>query len=61
VAELWDGLLGGTARISTVLAAQPPDVTARVRERFAARVAPDGGAVAIEAAVTLGCATFGTA
>jgi SAM-dependent methyltransferase len=55
--ELWHGLLGGTARISTVLAAQPPRVVARVREAFAARVAPSGGPVAIEAAVTIGCAT----
>jgi hypothetical protein len=29
-----------------------------VREAFAARVAPAGGAVALEAAVTIGCATF---
>jgi SAM-dependent methyltransferase len=56
--ELWDGLLGGTARISTVLAAQPEDVRARVREAFAARVAPAGGPVALEAAITVGCATF---
>jgi SAM-dependent methyltransferase len=55
--ELWDGLLGGTARISTVLAAQPEAVRAAVREAFAARVAPGGGPVAIEAAVTIGCAT----
>jgi SAM-dependent methyltransferase len=55
--ELWDGLLGGTARISTVLAAQPAAVVARVREAFAARVAPSGGPVALEAAVTIGCAT----
>jgi SAM-dependent methyltransferase len=55
--ELWEGLLGGTARISTVLAAQPEDVVARVREAFAARVAPAGGPVAIEAAVTIGSAT----
>jgi ubiquinone/menaquinone biosynthesis C-methylase UbiE len=55
--DLWHGLLGGTARISTVLAAQPPDVVARVREAFAARVAPSGGPVALEAAVTIGCAT----
>jgi SAM-dependent methyltransferase len=55
--ELWDGLLGGTARISTVLAAQPPDVRERVRDAFAARVAPAGGPVTIEAAVTIGCAT----
>ena len=56
--ELWKGLLGGTARISTVLARQPEDVRARVREAFVARVAPDGGPVAVEAAITLGCATF---
>jgi SAM-dependent methyltransferase len=59
--ELWAGLLGGTARISTVLARQPEDVRARVREAFAARVAPSGGPVAIEAAITLGCATFASA
>jgi ubiquinone/menaquinone biosynthesis C-methylase UbiE len=59
VEELWDGLLGGTARISTVLAEQPPAVRARVREAFEARVAPAGGPVALEAAVTIGCATFG--
>jgi SAM-dependent methyltransferase len=53
--ELWRGLLGGTARISTVLAAQPEDVRARVREAFVARVG--AGRVAIEAAVTVGCAT----
>jgi SAM-dependent methyltransferase len=58
VDELWDGLLGGTARISTVLAAQPQDVRARVRAAFAERVAPDGGPVALEAAITLGSATF---
>ena len=57
VGELWDGVLGGTARISTVLAAQPADVRERVREAFAARVAPAGGPVTIEAAVTIGCAT----
>jgi hypothetical protein len=56
--ELWRGLLGGTARISTVLARQPDDVRARVREAFAARVSPDGGSVTIPAAITLGCATF---
>jgi ubiquinone/menaquinone biosynthesis C-methylase UbiE len=58
--ELWDGLLGGTARISTVLDAQPPEVRERVRAAFIARVAPSGGRVALEAAVTIGCATFGT-
>ena len=58
VDELWDGLLGGTARISTVLAALPEATRARVREAFAERVAPDGGAVALEAAVTIGSATF---
>ena len=57
--ELWDGLLGGTARISTVLDAQPPEVRDRVRAAFTARVAPSGGPVALEAAVTIGCATFG--
>lgn len=56
--ELWAGLLGGTARISTVLAAQPEDVREAVRAAFAARVAPGGGSVALEAAVTLGFATF---
>jgi SAM-dependent methyltransferase len=56
--ELWDGLLGGTARISTVLAGLPEAARARLREAFAARVAPAGGAVALEAAVTIGCATF---
>ncbi len=59
VDELWDGLLGGTARISTVLAGQPEETLARVRAAFAARVAPSGGPVALEAAVTIGCATFG--
>jgi SAM-dependent methyltransferase len=59
VDELWDGLLGGTARISAVLDAQPHAVRERVREAFTARVAPSGGPVAIEAAVTIGCATFG--
>ena len=58
VDELWDGLLGGTARISTVLADQPEETRARVRDAFAERVAPAGGAVALEAAVTIGCATF---
>jgi hypothetical protein len=58
VDELWDGLLGGTARISTVLAGLPEPTRARVREAFAERVAPAGGAVALEAAVTIGCATF---
>jgi SAM-dependent methyltransferase len=58
VGDLWNGLLGGTARISTVLARQPEDVRARVRDAFAARVAPDGGPIAIEAAITIGCATF---
>lgn len=58
VEDLWDGLLGGTARISTVLARQPEEVRARVRDAFAARIAPDGGPVAIEAAITVGCATF---
>jgi SAM-dependent methyltransferase len=56
--ELWEGLLGGTARISTVLAEQPEGTRARVRDAFAARVAPAGGAVALEAAVTIGSATF---
>jgi ubiquinone/menaquinone biosynthesis C-methylase UbiE len=56
--ELWEGLLGGTARISTVLAAQPQDVRERVRAAFAARVAPEGGPVELEAAATIGCATF---
>jgi SAM-dependent methyltransferase len=60
-AELWEGLLGGTARISTVLAAQSEDVRARVREAFIARVAPHGGAVELEAAVAIGCATFDAA
>jgi SAM-dependent methyltransferase len=59
VAELWDGLLGGTARISTVLAAQPQEVLERVREAFVARVAPRGGKVELLAAVTVGCATCG--
>ena len=58
VDELWEGLLGGTARISTVLAEQPEGIRARVRDAFAARVAPAGGAVALEAAVTIGSATF---
>jgi SAM-dependent methyltransferase len=58
VAELWDGLLGGTARISTVLAAQPQEILQRVREAFVARVDPGGGAVELQAAVTVGCATF---
>ena len=58
VDELWDGLLGGTARISTVLAGLPEATRARVRAAFAERVAPAGGAVALEAAVTIGCATF---
>jgi SAM-dependent methyltransferase len=58
VDDLWDGLLGGTARISTVLTRQAEDVRARVREAFAARVAPAGGPVAVEAAITIGCATF---
>ena len=53
-----DGLLGGTARISTVLSGLPEATRARVREAFAERVAPAGGAVALEAAVTIGCATF---
>ena len=59
--ELWDGLLGGTARISTVLADQPEEVRERVRAVFAARVAPAGGAAEVEAAVTIGCATFAPA
>jgi len=58
VEELWEGLLGGTARISTVLAGLPEATRAQVRDAFAARVAPAGGAVALEAAVTIGCATF---
>jgi SAM-dependent methyltransferase len=58
VDELWEGLLGGTARISTVLAGLPEATRARVRDAFAQRVAPAGGAVALEAAVTIGCATF---
>jgi SAM-dependent methyltransferase len=59
VAELWDGLLGGTARISTVLAAQPEDVLERVRAAFVARVAASHrGEVELEAVVTVGCATF---
>jgi hypothetical protein len=58
VDELWEGLLGGTARISTVLAGLPEATHARVRDAFAQRVAPAGGAVALEAAVTIGCATF---
>ena len=61
VGELWDGLLGGTARISTVLASQPQHVLDRVREAFVARLAPHGGAVELEAAVTVGCATFDAA
>jgi SAM-dependent methyltransferase len=59
--ELWDGLLGGTARISTVLAAQPAEVLERVRDTFVARVVPRGGEVRLEAAVTIGSATFGRA
>ena len=43
----WDGLLGGTARISTVLAGLPEATRARVRDAFAERVAPAGGAVAL--------------
>jgi len=58
VDELWEGLLGGTARISTVLAGLPEATRAQVRDAFAERVAPAGGAVALEAAVTIGCATF---
>jgi hypothetical protein len=41
-----------------VLAAQPQEVLQRVREAFVARVAPGGGAVELQAAVTVGCATF---
>jgi SAM-dependent methyltransferase len=58
VDELWEGLLGGTARISTVLAGLPEATRARVRDAFAQRVAPAGGVVVLEAAVTIGCATF---
>jgi SAM-dependent methyltransferase len=54
--ELWDGLLGGTARISTVLAAQPAEIRDRVRELFTQRVAPTGGPVALQAGVMIGCA-----
>jgi SAM-dependent methyltransferase len=56
VDALWDGLLGGSARISTVLAAEPPEVQARVRASFAARVAPDGGPVTLAAEVVVGVA-----
>ena len=59
--ELWDGLLGGTARISTVLAAQPEEVRERVRAAFRRRVDAGRGPVALEAAVIIGCATFGVA
>ena len=36
--QLWEGLLGGTARISTVIEAQPPGVRAAIRAAFARRV-----------------------
>jgi ubiquinone/menaquinone biosynthesis C-methylase UbiE len=57
--EVWEGLMGGTARISTVLAAQPAEVRERARALFADRVAPGGGPVALDATIVIGCATFG--
>jgi SAM-dependent methyltransferase len=54
--ELWDGLLGGSARVSTAIAAQPPAVRARIRaafERRVARHAATGGAIELAAVVKL--------
>jgi SAM-dependent methyltransferase len=54
--ELWDGLLGGSARVSTAIAAQPPEVRGRIRaafERRVARHAAAGGTIALAAVVKL--------
>jgi SAM-dependent methyltransferase len=54
--ELWDGLLGGSARVSTAIAAQPPAVRARIRAAFERRVAGHaaaGGAIELAAVVKL--------
>jgi ubiquinone/menaquinone biosynthesis C-methylase UbiE len=54
--ELWDGLLGGSARVSTAIAAQPPAVQARIRAAFERRIADHavaGGGVALAAVVRL--------
>jgi SAM-dependent methyltransferase len=59
VEELWEGLLGGTARISTVIEAQAPDVRAAIRAAFARRAerhVVGGGAVELLARVRLGAA-----
>jgi SAM-dependent methyltransferase len=54
VDALWDGLLGGSARISTVVASEPEDVRERIRAAFVERVAPRGGPVEVAAAVVVG-------
>jgi SAM-dependent methyltransferase len=59
VDDLWDGLLGGTARISTVIAAAPADARERIRQAFALRAqrhAVDGGGIELGALVALGWA-----
>ncbi|MEA2255725.1 MAG: hypothetical protein QOG35_1770 [Solirubrobacteraceae bacterium] len=58
VDELWDGLLGGTARISTVIAAAPADARERIRRAFARRAQAHAvpGAIELGALVRLGWA-----
>jgi SAM-dependent methyltransferase len=54
--ELWDGLLGGSARISTAIGAQPPAAQARIRAAFERRIADRaaaGGGVELAAVVKL--------
>jgi SAM-dependent methyltransferase len=59
IEQLWEGLLGGTARISTVIEAQAPDVRAAIRAAFARRAERhrvDDGAVELRARVRVGAA-----
>ena len=53
--ELWTGLMGGSARVSTVIARQDRAVQERVRDAFAARVAAyaEGDGIALPATVRL--------
>lgn len=57
--ELWRGLMGGSVRISTVVARQPAGVRAAIRRAFdrrIARYADHGGGLALPARVRLAAA-----
>jgi hypothetical protein len=51
--ELWDGLLGGTVRISALIMGQPEETRRRIREAFGRLVGEDGSGEGLELPVSV--------